>query len=431
MPRRLIVLVCLLLGALAAPAFAFPNGPPAQRTGPCRTDGTGPRCQIWTARVTSINDGDTILVRFDHDPSRRVYSIRFIGVQAMEETRYSNIPSRRRGQCHAVQATNVVQHLVERGHWRVRLTAQHPQTDSIGRLFRTPAVRIGGRWVDIGETEMRKGVVLWMHVRDEPAWNHRYNSLDQAAARRGIGMFDTTACGAGPSQSVSLKTWVMSDPVGDDPSNVNGEYVRIQNRSATQAVDLAHWWVRDSGLRRYTFPAGARVGPGQTVTVHVGRGQNDASTFYWGLGYTVFENSASGGDQGDGAYLFDPEGDLRSWMIYPCLVACSDPNVGAIRVTAHAIGPEYALIRNVSDHPVDLFGYELRTPGGYGFGPDSTLQPGETMEVDVKGDPSSDTRLHKHIGIDGPYLPDSGGALRVTTFDEITLSCDAWGDGRC
>src|SRR5207244_4829526 len=132
---------------------------------------------------------------------------------------------------------------------------------------------------------------------------------------------------------------VRSDPIG--PDTVNGEYVRIQNQSATQTVPLGRWWVRDSGLRRYTFPRGTVLQPGQTSTVHVGRGRRTGDTFYWGLSGTVFENSANGGDVGDGAYLFDPQGDLRGSMVYPCVFECSDPNLGAIQVIQHAVGREY------------------------------------------------------------------------------------------
>jgi hypothetical protein len=153
--------------------------------------------------------------------------------------------------------------------------------------------------------------------------------------------------------------------------------------------------------------------------------------FYWGLTGTVFENSANGGDVGDGAYLFDPQGDLRSYQVYPCLVACSDPNQGAVRITAHAMRREYVTVRNISTHPVSLYGYELRLPGGYGFGENSILEPGEAMEVDVMGDPSEDTRLVRHAGVNGPYLPDRGGAVSLTTFDEIVLACDSWGSGSC
>lgn len=425
MPRRL--LLTLLLGLLA------PTTTAAAATGPCFPDGTGPTCQIDIATVPKtggVNDGDTI----DAIVGGRREHVRFIGVQAMELTRYSVTPSKRRGECHALAATNLVEKLVRQSHHRVRLTAQHPRRDSRGRLERSVAVRIGGRWRDVGELEMARGLTLWLHNTTETAWNQRYNLLGQQSAAKGIGLFDPTTCGAGPSQDVPLKIWVMSDPIGDDDANINAEYVRIQNRSATTSVSLDGWWLSDAGAKplRYHFPAGTRLGPGQTLTVHTGSGSNSGLNFYRGLSGTQFENSVNGGGAGDGAYLFDPQGDLRAHMIYPCLVACADPNQGALRVTANAIrGPEYVLIRDVSDHALNLFGDELRLPGGYGFGPDSVLQPGETMQVFVEGDPSDDTRLVRHIGYGGAYLADSGGTAAVTTFDEIVLGCDSWGDGHC
>jgi endonuclease YncB( thermonuclease family) len=424
--------VRLYLGILAAFVLVLLHGAaPAQgATGSCRPDGTGPTCRVWKAKVVEVNDGDTIDVDIDGDGSRRRSTVRFIGVQAMELTRYSRNPRKRRG-CNAVPASNLVESLVRRGRKRVRLTAQSPQKDSQGRLFRSVAVKVGGRWRDVGERLMAGGLTLWMHVKGETAWNRRYNSLGQQAAQRHIGLWNPATCATGPHQDVPLKVWVVSDPLGEDTVDVNSEYVRIRNLSTAASVSLARWWIRDSGLRRYTFPSGTVLAPGQTITVHSGRGRRLGSSFYWGLRETVFENSASGGDQGDGAYLFDPHGDLRSHMVYPCLVACSDPNQGALRVTHHAIGPEYVLVHNVSPRAIDLFGYQLRMPGGYAFGRDSVLLPGETLRVQVKGDPSSDTRLVRHMGINGPYLPDRGGAVRLATFDEIVLACDSWGAGSC
>jgi endonuclease YncB( thermonuclease family) len=420
----------LWLGILSALALLC-AAPATAATGPCGPGGSGPTCRIWTAKVVDVNDGDTIDVDIDGDGSRRHFAIRFIGVQAMEQTRYSHTASKRRGQCHALQATNLVERLVKLGHRRVRLSAQSPRKDSEGRLFRSVAVKIKGRWQDVGEREMAQGVTLWMHVANETAWNRRYNSLGQEAARKHVGLWNPVTCGSGPSQNVPIRVWVMSDPLGPDTANVNSEYIKIQNLSSTASVPLARWWVRDSGLRRYTFPRGTVLGPGHTITVYSGHGRPVGDSFYWGLPGTVFENSVNGGDAGDGAYLFDPQGDLRNYLVYPCLVACSDPNQGAVRVTQHAVGREYALVRNISNHPVDLYGYELRTPGGYAFGKDSVLQPGEAIEIDVMGDPSQDTRLVRHMGIDGPYLPDRGGAMSLTTFDEIVLACDAWGSGKC
>ena len=82
-------------------------------------------------------------------------------------------------------------------------------------------------------------------------------------------------------------------------------------------------------LRRFTFPRGTGVRPGQTITVFVGRGTRRPGVFYWGQPRPVFENAnGDGRDLGDGAYLFDPKGDLRAYMLYPCVVACDGPQPG-------------------------------------------------------------------------------------------------------
>ena len=425
LPRRLVAYALLVALAL----LLLPAGASAKK-GPCRPDGSGPKCHVWTGHVTSINDGDTFDVDIDGDHRKRSYAIRFLGVQAMEQTRYSKDPKKRRGQCHALQATNLVEKMVRQAHGRVRLTSQSPRKDHLGRLLRSVNLRIGGRWVDVGQAEMAAGVTLWMHNGKETAWNTIYNSLGQEAARQGIGIFNTTTCGSGPSQDVPLKVWVMSDPFGDDLKNKNAEWVKVQNLGSRR-VSLSRWWIRDSGLRRYTFPGGAAVDPGETVTLHVGRGRSSGTTYYWGLGETIFENSANGDDVGDGAYLFDPKGDLRAWMIYPCLVACSDPNQGALRVVAHPGGREYVVVSNVSGHTVNLFSYQLRMPGGYAFPHGTVLDPGDSVRTYIGGNPSSDTSRVLHMGMSGTYLPDSGGAVHVSTFDEISLACDSWGRGHC
>jgi hypothetical protein len=360
--------------------------------------------------------------------------VRFIAIQAAELTRYSVTPSKRRGECSAIAASNFVEKVVRQGHRRVRLTAEHPRRDSIGRLLRSVAVRLGGRWRDVGEMEMARGLTLWLHNTLETAWNERYNLLGQRAAQRGIGVWNPALCGSGPAQDVPLKVWVMSDPVGDDAREIDAEFVKIQNRSATATLSLRGWWLSDAGPKstRFHFPDDAQIGPGQTLTVRTGSGLSGGLTYYRGLAGTVFENSVNGGGAGDGAYLFDPLGNLRAHMLYPCLVACSDPEQGSLAVTVNAVrGPEYVLVRNVSDHTVNLYGYELRLPGAYAFPEGSLLEPGQTMQVFVEGDPDQDTRLVKHIGYGGAYLRDSGGTAAVTTFDEIVLDCGSWGSGQC
>jgi hypothetical protein len=277
---------------------------------------------------------------------------------------------------------------------------------------------------------MREGHTLWMDNITDTAWNRRYDLLGQRAAQAHRSLWNTIACGAGPQQDVPIRVWAQSDPPGWDTPD--GEWVKVQKRSAIDALHLGGWWVRDAMLRRFTFPAGTTLAPGATVTVHVGTGTNGGSELFWGLRTTVFENAGDDRDLGDGAYLFDPKGDLRGWMLYPCLVACTDPYQGSLGVTARPRRPERVLIRNHSDRPVDLDGYALAIRGSsFPFGQSSVLEPGETMTVFMQGGPDRDSGGVRHLGVAGYALPDSGGWVRVSTFSEVSLACDAWGSGAC
>src|SRR3954469_9617410 len=137
LPTRILCCALVLCGLLCADASALTASAPSHRMGPCRPGASGgPTCQVWTAKVKTVNDGDTIGVDIDGDGSHRISQIRFTGIQAMEETVYSNDPKKLRGQCHALPAGLFVYKLMRKGRWRVRLTSQHPMTDSEGRLFR-------------------------------------------------------------------------------------------------------------------------------------------------------------------------------------------------------------------------------------------------------------------------------------------------------
>jgi hypothetical protein len=74
----------------------------------------------------------------------------------------------------------------------------------------------------------------------------------------------------------------------------------------------------------------------------------------------------------------------------------------------------------------------MAIPGStYAFPAGAVLLPGQSIQVDVQGSPSQDTHSELHWGLRGLWLPDPGGVVRVSTFTDVTLACDAWGSGRC
>src|SRR5215211_3076416 len=172
MRRGLLVLaVALPAATLAADTAA------AARRGPCMEGAKRPRCVFQDARAVFVADGDTIRVRL----AGRIRTVRFTGINAMELTRYSKYPSRRRGACHGFEATALVERAVKRSRWKVRLGAQRLSSRASRRLRRSVWVRRGGRWRDLSKLELKAGLALWLPNHIENAHNREYAVLARRA----------------------------------------------------------------------------------------------------------------------------------------------------------------------------------------------------------------------------------------------------------
>ena len=420
--RRALLISLLFLLTLPAAAQA--------RSGACVVGQPDEICTVWKGKVVSVNDGDTLDVDVAKDRTRRARRIRLAGVQAMEQSAYAS--QSRAGDCHAVAATLRLEQLVRDSGRRVRLAADDPESRSRGRFIRTLAVRSGGRWRDVGTIMIGEGRALWWASAHESAPNRGYSVLLQEAIAAQRGLFDPDACGVGPSAASPLDLWVNWDADGNDTANPSGEWVKLRNLDPVNPVALAGWHVRDSGLRRFTFPAGAVVAPGATVTVNVGTG--GAGVFSWGQDNPVFENA--GDDRramGDGAYLFDPLGNVRASMVYPCRGVCQDPADGSVAVTVDPIGRRESItVENLSPRPLALNGYVLKSPPySYALDDGTVLPPGGGLRIATGGDPADDTPLERNWGFARPILRNAGDVARLATLTDITLACTAWGDRSC
>ena len=353
----------------------------------------GPTCLSWTAKFHLADDGDTVKARIlkgkKFGPKERV---RLTGIQAPELFNYSR--KHRVGACMGVEAAEVLQHLVH--NTTGRLVAQKANSRSIGdtrvRLRRSLQIKRGGKWIDPAAEILKRGLALWFPNGQEWAWNGTYARLAEEAAAKGVGIWNPLACGKpGPSQESPLSIKPKWD--GEDKDRASGEWIRITNHDPINSVSLAGWAVRDSHLRGdkhipgYPFPSDAVIPPAGSIVVNVGRGTNTADTFYWGFSETetIFENASEDAKQaGDGAYLFDPDGELRAYAQYPCRMACTEPLAGKIAVTARYMGleHEWVTLTNTSAAPVNLYQYELEnSPWFYEFGPRDVIQAGESIVV--------------------------------------------------
>jgi endonuclease YncB( thermonuclease family) len=392
---------------------------------PCPAGEPSATCQVWTGKVTFVGDGDTLSVDVRGDGTKKPVRVRLIGVQAMEEHVYTSDPAQRVGECHANEATARVEQLVKAGNGRVRLAAQHADSTSRKRPLRDVAVKFAGHWHDIGRTLVREGHALVMASTREWAWNRSFSTLEQQA-ETGANLWDPEYCGAGPDAHVRVLAY--ADPEGPD---VDGEWVKLTNEDPVNSLDLGGWWLRDSALHFLVFPSDTVLAPGATLTVWVGEGLGNAGNVFWGNSAAIFNDPNDEG-MGDGAYLFDPDGDPRAWMEYPCRVACADPAQGAVQIRAKYSGTEYATFTNVSDAPLDLENYRVESaPHTYVFDGDALLQPGESLRLYTRGSPQDDTRTRKHWGLDKQILANEGDHVSLTTLRYIPVACTAWGRGSC
>lgn len=315
--RRLRTMAVSLTAAagLVAPALVTTAGP-AQAA------------SVVYGKVAFVADGDTIDVDIAGDGTSRPARVRYIGIQTMELSTYSHTLSKLRGDCWGVAAARNLHSLINGK--KVQLSSRRASSASGTnvRPRRHVAVMSGGQWVDTGALQISAGLALPDLLPDEYTHNLDYMRRAQEAAAAGVGMWgNSTLCGEGPNQTEPLKVTVNWDAEGNDAANVNGEWIDIENLG-TVPVPLGGWWVRDAAYRGYkahgyTIPDGAVVEPGSSIRIHVGRGDNTANRLFWGLGENIFANVTGGAQSmGDGAWLFDPQGDMRAWDMYPCRAAC-------------------------------------------------------------------------------------------------------------
>ena len=210
--------------------------------------------------------------------------------------------------------------------------------------------------------------------------------------------------------------WVNYDGDGDETLNPNTEWVRIQNQGST-ALSLTGWWLRSAAQDYLRFPAGTAIKAHSILTVYVGKGTRTATKLYWGFSAPHFPNPDEPGAYGSGAYLFDPQGDLRSHTSFPCLYACSDSRTGQVAMKVNYDAPgddqtnpngEYVALTLKGTKAVDLSYTTLWSHGNTReLGGGTVLKPGERMIIHMgKG---TNTRLNHYWGKTYAPLTNSGG----------------------
>ena len=269
----------------------------------------------YEAKVVRVIDGDTIDVLINGN----TYRIRLLGVDCPETTAERNKP-------YEYDSITDLNYLAEWGQRAKKFTEEVLDHRTVYVEFDELAGLKGyyGRYLayvylengtDFNALLIKNGLAR-VYVEGTFKKESEYVKLENYAKTHKIGLWaystytittTVTPTKPTPTQTGVKITYIHYDAPGNDLYNPNGEYVIIKNYGP-DTVNLKGWVLKDRAGHTFVFPD-VTLKPGETVTIHSGKGINHDHVLYWGDG-AIWNND------GDTAYLYDPSGNLVDTYSY-------------------------------------------------------------------------------------------------------------------
>ena len=326
-----------------------------------------------TGIVDVVADGDTF--RFIENGSSDYVTVRLLGVNTPEIRGFNNV-HRDKDMCGGAEATDVLKSVLRPGT-KVQLRSLDKASEGRGRIQ-----RYAFAWnptteqfdIDVQAVVAQSGLAMWFTVKDESALSYQYRVMIAQTQLEKRGMWNPNYCGPLESPNAQISVIVNWDAKGNDNQNINGEFITVRNIGSAP-VDLTGWLLRDSSLTAwFYFPSGSIIAPNDFRVVHSGVGANGTPNprdLYMGSETALFPNVEEDKFLGDGAYLLDRNTAMRTYYEYPCVLDCTDPLQGVLRITkvnavstaksaAKRANQEFVRIRNTGNSSALLDGYYLR-----------------------------------------------------------------------
>ncbi|MEZ5382744.1 MAG: lamin tail domain-containing protein [Microthrixaceae bacterium] len=375
----------------------------------------GAALQSWTGTVTNVLDGDT----FSVNVSGQIQYIRLAGINT-NETPVSP-------KCYADEATTRLKQLIEGKTVTLQVRNANLQVeDGVGEQRLVRHAKVNG--TNVGEQLVREGYgmpIVWVD-EGELDYAEDYVNAFWEAERAGVGMHNPDLCGAGPRADFPLTMSTNGDADGSDYTNVNGEYVRLRNHGTT-AFDLTGWQFKDTALEFYDFPNGTQIPAGGVLTVHTGQGTNTASDLYFGRTQPIFSGI-------DGAFLLDPDRDMRAFNFWPCAGACNDVAPPDLEITEFDIEPwgtdDYFDLTNRGLSSIDLQDWRLESyPHIVTIDESISLAPGATIRVTIG--PGTNSSAGLFMNRTAPIFDPPGDSILAIDPLGNVAACSAYGNVTC
>ncbi len=261
-----------------------------------------------SATVTSVTDGDTVDVEYSNGTTD---TVRLLGVDtpevfgANDPTEFEGVPDTEAGeQCLAEAgdaASAYTKDALQPGEQvTLELDAASDGRGDYGRLL---------AYIHDDGQNLNFDLIDSGHARvydSSFGQSDRFYSAESDAQAAERGLWHCRNAGSGSSLSI---TEIHADAAGNDNENLNDEYVVFEN-TGTDTLDLSGWMVSDEANHVYTFPSGASLAVGETVTLHTGSGEDTQTERYWGSSSAIWNNG------GDTVTVTDDTGTLVTSKSY-------------------------------------------------------------------------------------------------------------------
>ncbi len=247
-----------------------------------------------TANVVAVIDGDTIRV---NNAAGNDVRVRLIGINTPEAD-----------ECFGPESTEALELLVDGK--KITMVGDVADMDDFSRLLRYVYLPDG---TFVNEVMARQGFAVANEYPPNVAQSGVLATAQKRAKSEDLGLWADDSCGE-PSKATLVIIQVEYDAQGNDNDNLNGEWVDIENRGGT-ATDMTGWVLKDeSATRRFNFPNGMVLDVGTEVRVFTGCGVDtvgpSSAELYW------CEDGAVWNNDGDTAFLLDPEGNIHDELSY-------------------------------------------------------------------------------------------------------------------
>lgn len=254
----------------------------------------------YDVTVTEVVEGDVVTVMF---PDGGFRTVKLLGVEVPEAEPTNNQP-------HVYREITDLRCLADVG----RDAKQFVNSMLVGEncsieLDQTAGLRENGMLLcyvynggDFNERLLEEGYALASD--SDYSKKQDYMQIQNEEAQKEKGLWKCKRSEELSSLTVGFYE-INNDPMGDDVSNLNEEYIVLKNYG-NSSIDLYNWTLRNSRNESYDLPH-ISVYPGGTITLHSGSGVDTESDYYLGSSSPIWAN------QHDSAYLYNSGGKLADY----------------------------------------------------------------------------------------------------------------------